>query len=310
MAQKRIFGIFRYHRGQGCQIFQLLMKWQMSVMLLVLISSNVWGRDDAGFDTASSGHYTSSMMESSVAVESENVYQLEQLRNLRRPVPPRRIVLLDWKNYVGSGQVYREGILFTYRDLNAEHVFLAGDFSGWQRLYMERNRFGIFYAMIPVRQIESGQRVQQYLYRFNIDGLWTHDPLQYSKEDGSGGLMSVFYLENEPPNRLAGPRILREKRQGDLRLVEFAVHESKLLSRARLSRVENVSIVGDFNHWNPESDLLHKGNDGVYRIRMKLLPGKYLYRIVVDGRWIIDPFNEKVSFHSGLNDSYSEFDVK
>ncbi|EHQ06799.1 glycoside hydrolase family 13 domain protein [Leptonema illini DSM 21528] len=273
-----------------------------AIIVFLLATGSLAGRDEST--------YSSEALQYAVSDVEEKVYQLQQLRNLRRPVPPRRIQLLDWKSYSGSGHFYRKGILFTYRDLKAKHVFLAGDFSGWNRLIMERNRHGVFYVMIPVREMEEGERASVYRYRFNVDGLWTHDPLQYSEEDGTGGMVSVFHLDQEPPDRLAGPRILPEKRTGDLRLVEFAVHESRLLSRARLERIENVSIVGDFNHWNPESDLLRRGADGVYRLRMRLLPGQYMYRIVVDGRWILDPFNESVSYHAGLKESYSKLNVE
>ena len=275
------------------------------LILLILVTnflvSGLWAEDK--------GNYDSSAVATSQFSQETNIYQLQQIKNLRRPVPPRLIWLLDWKNYANSTKMDRQGILFTYRDLKANKVSIAGNFTGWNRVSMERNEYGIFYIIVPVREIEEGERPDEYNYRFNIDGIWTHDPLQMSKEDGTGGRMSIFYLDKDLPNRLAGPRVLPEKRPSELRLVEFAVHESKLLSRTRLNRIENVSIVGDFNRWNPESDLLSRGNDGVYRIRLKLLPGHYMYRIVVDGRWILDPLNLEVSYHSGLKETYSRIDV-
>lgn len=276
--------------------------WSALFIFLFTFTVSLSGRTESG--------YSSEALQLDPAAQNERVYQLQQLRNLRRPIPPRFIRLLDWKSYAGTGRFYRKGILFTYRDLKARHVFLAGDFSGWQRLPMERNRHGVFYAMIPVRETEQGELATVYRYRFNVDGIWTHDPLQYSEDDGTGGMVSVFHLDYQEPNRLAGPRILPESQSDDLRLVEFAVHESQLMRRSRLRRIENVSIVGDFNHWNPESDLFQRGPDGVYRLRMRLLPGRYLYRIVVDGHWILDPFNESVSYHAGLKESYSRLDVE
>lgn len=239
------------------------------------------------------------------------VLTLQQLENLRRAVPPRLVQVLDWKNYAGSGHIRRRGILYTYRDLRARQVFLAGDFSGWNRLLMHRNRQGVFFAVVPVREVEEGRRFDTYRYRFNIDGIWTHDPTQVEREeDGAGGYVSVFRLEAEEEERHAGPRVLRREQQSDLRLVEFAVHESALRSSARRDRIDNVSIVGDFNHWNPEADLLRRGSDGVYRLRLRLVPGNYLYRLVVDGRWVLDPFNEQVRYHGALKERYSIIEVR
>lgn len=239
------------------------------------------------------------------------VLTLQQLENLRRAVPPRLVHVLDWKNYAGTGQIHRRGILYTYRDLRAHHVFLSGDFSGWNRLPMHRNRNGVFLAVLPVREVEEGRRFDTYRYRFNVDGIWTHDPTSMQKEeDGAGGYVSVFRLEGSAEDRQAGPRILRREQRSDLRLVEFAVHESALRSNARRDHIDNVSIVGDFNHWNPEADLLRRGADGVYRLRLRLVPGSYLYRIVVDGKWVLDPFNEAVRYHGALKERYSVIDVK
>lgn len=275
------------------------------LILLILVTnfliSDLWADGKNNYD--------SSAIISAQSNRQTTIYQLPQIKNLRRPVPPQLIWLLDWQSYASSTKIDRRGILFTYRDLKANTVSIAGNFSGWNRISMERNNYGIFYIVVPIRELEEGERPNVYTYRFNVDGIWTHDPLQMSKEDGTGGRMSIFYLDKDLPNRLAGPRVLPEKRPSELRLVEFAVHESKLLSRTRLNRIENVSIVGDFNRWNPESDLLSRGNDGVYRIRLKLLPGHYMYRIVVDGRWILDPLNQEVSYHSGLKETYSRIDV-
>jgi 1,4-alpha-glucan branching enzyme len=53
-----------------------------------------------------------------------------------------------------------------------------------------------------------------------------------------------------------------------------------------------VRLAGDFNNWNPTGyTLAHEGNE--WRISMRLKPGKYRYKFVAGGRWILDPGNKQ-----------------
>ncbi|MHC4508118.1 MAG: AAA family ATPase [Planctomycetota bacterium] len=58
-------------------------------------------------------------------------------------------------------------------------------------------------------------------------------------------------------------------------------------------RAQNVQIAGDFNNWKPEEAPMQKvGDSGVWQTQMKLPAGQYRYRLVVDGQWQQDPYNE------------------
>jgi len=58
-------------------------------------------------------------------------------------------------------------------------------------------------------------------------------------------------------------------------------------------RAESVQIAGDFNGWQPTKLPMEKvGQNGVWQASAKLPPGKYRYRLVVDGQWQQDPYNE------------------
>lgn len=56
----------------------------------------------------------------------------------------------------------------------------------------------------------------------------------------------------------------------------------------------DVSVAGDFNAWTAGVHRL-KRNDalGVYELCVRLAPGRHLYRLVVDGHWSADPFNDE-----------------
>ncbi|MGH7679469.1 MAG: isoamylase early set domain-containing protein, partial [Gemmatimonadaceae bacterium] len=52
----------------------------------------------------------------------------------------------------------------------------------------------------------------------------------------------------------------------------------------------HVSIVGDFNGWNPSSLPLRRSADGrTWEVEVPLPPGRYAYSFVVDGALARDP---------------------
>jgi len=58
-------------------------------------------------------------------------------------------------------------------------------------------------------------------------------------------------------------------------------------------RARSVQIAGDFNNWQPEKTPMQKVDaGGVWQTKLSLPVGKYHYRLVVDGQWQQDPYNE------------------
>ncbi len=51
-----------------------------------------------------------------------------------------------------------------------------------------------------------------------------------------------------------------------------------------------VALAGTFNNWN-QSQLLFAKEGDEWVCRLNLAPGKYTYKFVVDGNWILDPGN-------------------
>lgn len=53
---------------------------------------------------------------------------------------------------------------------------------------------------------------------------------------------------------------------------------------------KTVYLSGSFNQWNPAGKkMLDKKNEGVYTVSVKLAPGVYEYKFVIDGTWCADP---------------------
>lgn len=53
-----------------------------------------------------------------------------------------------------------------------------------------------------------------------------------------------------------------------------------------------VALAGTFNNWN-QSQLLFAREGDEWVCRIDLAPGKYTYKFVVDGNWILDPANRQ-----------------
>ena len=67
------------------------------------------------------------------------------------------------------------------------------------------------------------------------------------------------------------------------KVVLFTVHADK---------GKAVYIAGEFNKWNPTAKkMAYKASSGVYAASVKLVPGVYQYKFVIDGTWAADPEN-------------------
>ena len=65
------------------------------------------------------------------------------------------------------------------------------------------------------------------------------------------------------------------------KVVLFTVHADK---------GKAVYIAGEFNKWNPTAKkMAFKARAGIYTASVKLAPGTYQYKFVIDGTWCADP---------------------
>lgn len=62
-----------------------------------------------------------------------------------------------------------------------------------------------------------------------------------------------------------------------------------------LNGARQLAIAGDFNDWQPELTPMNRDDGlGVWQAAVDVPPGRYRYRLVVDGQWIRDPYNQYV----------------
>ncbi len=54
-----------------------------------------------------------------------------------------------------------------------------------------------------------------------------------------------------------------------------------------------IFVLGDFNKWDPTADPLINDGSGKWNRVVQVLPGKYDYKFLVDGQWMVDPCNDQ-----------------
>jgi cyclomaltodextrinase len=71
------------------------------------------------------------------------------------------------------------------------------------------------------------------------------------------------------------------------------------------SQPKKIALAGIFNGWSTDKTLLSGPNEkGEYTVDLPLEPGKYAYKFVVDGKWILDPNNPQTE-DNGMGDKNS-----
>lgn len=209
------------------------------------------------------------------AVKTEYYYSL---RFIKYSEPPRPVSMIMMEKSSSRVSVVKRGIIFTYKNRLATKVSIAGDFSSWRAETMERSVNGIWYYFLA--EPESNAAIK---YKFMCDGIWIPDPLNNDRlDDQAGSYVSLA----EPFMSPEGKQATYKRIEGDL--IEFRTYRPD---------AKFVSITGDFNNWNPEMNLLTKGKNGIWRIRLKVSKGNHRYNFIVDGIWEADIFNE----NSGVN---------
>lgn len=253
------------------------------------------------------GAYSSLEMESGDMqdVDDTKMYYQWQIDSLKRAVSPRYIRLLDIYKYAESGNILNKGILFSYTGLKNNDVEVCGNFSNWKCIPMRKNQYGVFYAMIPPTSIdEEFKRLTVYQYKFKVDGLFEYDPEnQEIQPDNSGSFFSIYHLDKTDKDKFSSTLVLddSENEEPTLRTVKFQIY---------LPEKDSVSVTGDFNNWNIESDYMRKLPNGIFELEKKLLPGTYYYQFVADGEGLVDKFNPNVKVREPYDELVSELVVE
>ncbi len=83
--------------------------------------------------------------------------------------------------------------------------------------------------------------------------------------------------------KVAKPAAVKAAAKPAAKSVTFTVHAEK---------GKAVYVAGEFNKWDPTAKkMAYKAREGVYAATIKLVPGEYQYKFVIDGTWCADPEN-------------------
>jgi 1,4-alpha-glucan branching enzyme len=120
--------------------------------------------------------------------------------------------------------------------------------------------------------------VREIRYRIVVDGLWMVDPANPRTDvDAAGVSFSVYTLEQEPVRTIVNP-----KPEGTALTFVFQGSPGR-----------RVSLVGDFNNWDPFMDPLDETAPGMFSISLRVPAGEHWYYFFSDGRRILDRFNAR-----------------
>jgi len=124
----------------------------------------------------------------------------------------------------------------------------------------------------------------------NIDSVFTDNLFTYRISPDSSEMTLLPHEKNFP--RLSVMKvwidgfaysILLEKSRKIWQHISFDPKEKKY---------KTVAVAGDMNNWIPSKTPLHLNQkDGKWQTDILIFPGKYQYKLVTDGKWILDPNN-------------------
>ncbi len=170
----------------------------------------------------------------------------------------------EFDEYNSVIKIGKPTIFFLPGYSDAKKITLQGSFNDWKNyeLLMQKTDSG---WVIPYTLAKGN-----YEYRFEVDGKAIGDPKNVNPLGSNKN--SILVVDANYTFRIKG-----------------------------FETATTIYLAGDFNGWSPDGFAMKKeGNEWVLPINIK--PGKHLYKLVVDGKWITDPNNslwEQNEFETG-----------
>ncbi len=138
---------------------------------------------------------------------------------------------------------------------SAKSVFLAGNFNGWKP------------DELPMTKTSSGWETPyvlgsgNYEYKYVVDGKWITDP--------------------------GNPYIIRN---GGEENSFIAIRPNHIFKYQSPESGKKVVVTGNFTGWNEQNYLMVRSGN-TWSFPVFLPPGKYTYKLLIDGVWTLDPDN-------------------
>jgi len=171
--------------------------------------------------------------------------------------PDNKVSRPDGKGNTNSFLGIGDTLYFALRGYqNAKTVAVAGNFNVW-------NAGELFMNKVPGGwELPYVLGAGNYEYKFIVDGNWITDP--------------------DNPNMTGS---------GDYRNSYLTVKPNYSFRLEQFPDAQNVFVAGSFNGWSKSGYKMVKKKN-VWLFPIHLNPGKYTYKFVVDGKFILDPSND------------------
>ncbi len=174
--------------------------------------------------------------------------------------------------FVNSPFITPDSIIFFYKS-KASKILVGGDFNDWKPELLMRETETNFWQYSWETRLPKGI----YKYKLMVDDIWINDPNNTNViTDDSGQPVSYFELKEDFIPGATYPLWLEK----DLYQFKYENISAK-----------SVSLVGDFNNWNPYLTILTNMGAGEFFVKVRLKPGIHSYCFVVDDEWKADPNN-------------------
>jgi len=212
------------------------------------------------------------------APENISTYLHLIVNNLTKAEAPRiedRKLILTW---MGDNQPRYVAAAFQHEQFRQKHLF-------W------RNQNGVYFLVMDI-PADAPATLE---YRLIVDGLWEGDPTNPDRYRNDQGItLNRIALKTTDLPMRDGPI------QGYFGAVEFSY---------RGKPGQQVSLIGNFNQWDPFAHFLEETHPGEYHLKLTLPPGTILYEFVVGTRTFLDPGNARTG-HDDQGGQFSYFDNK
>jgi 1,4-alpha-glucan branching enzyme len=139
---------------------------------------------------------------------------------------------------------------------DAEKVVLTGSFNNWNQTELVMNKTATGWELPYV--VAPGN----YEYKFIADGKWMPDPTNPFTA-GTGNYTNSL----------------------------IALQANHIFELKGYPEAKSVIVTGSFNGWNRDGYRMSRQN-GKWILPLFLNHGKYTYKFIVDGQWILDPGNK------------------
>jgi hypothetical protein len=203
------------------------------------------------------------LVASAAAASAANPAALDMtLRTIRTMQAPRLVGDTLVLTYRSRDLVRFVGARFRHEQGAVQHVYSV-------------NEHGVFVLDYPLPELadRSGVRLG---YRIVVDGVWMTDPSNPLVEvDDDGIAWSVYEVERDIERSVVNPVV----KAGRATFVYQGTPGSR------------VSLVGDFNAWDPFAELMREGRPGEFTVTIEVRPGRHYYAYFADGRKVLDERN-------------------